>query len=272
MQPGDRVIITGAASGIGLATAMEFARLGAQVFLADIERQALAIARDKVAAVASAESHQMVCNVSDEGAVDALAMRAFDEMGGVDTVFCNAGVGVSGPLADMTSADWSWVLGVNLWGVVHGIKSFVPRMLKQGTGGTVLFNASFAGLVSVENLGAYSASKASVVAIAEALRAELKPHNIQVSVVCPMRVDSEIGSSMRNRDPEQRTASRARDVFDPRDDSVGGAIISADDAARQIIAGIERDELYILTHPDGRSAVRRRFERIDKSYSRQHQD
>ena len=170
----------------------------------------------------------------------------------------------------MTREDWDWVLGVNLWGAVNGINAFIPHMIRHAAGGHVVINSSFAGLVYDRGLGPYCVSKAAVIALAEVLRQEMRDMRIGVSVVCPMRVDTEIGSSHRNRSTAQGRGSAARDVTDPRDTAVPGKIISPSEVASRIIDAVDHNELYVMTHADGRPFVAHRFARIDKCFARQH--
>ena len=131
-----------------------------------------------------------------------MADAAFDALGAVHIVFNNAGIAVGGPVLDMTHEDWRWVIDVDLWGPIHGVEAFLPRMVDQGEGGHVLFTASFAGLVPNRGLGPYCVAKYGVVALAEVLWRELREHDIGVSVLCPMRVGTHIGHSERNRGAE----------------------------------------------------------------------
>jgi NAD(P)-dependent dehydrogenase (short-subunit alcohol dehydrogenase family) len=266
---GKGVVITGGASGIGLATALLCAARGARVILSDIDGAAVTRARARVAEIAELPVTAVPCDVADAAAVDRLAEAAFAD-GAVYLLFNNAGVGVSGPLARMSQRDWDWVMGVNLWGPVNGIRSFLPRMIAQREGGHILINASFSGLVPSANLGTYAASKAAAVALAEVLRQELRETGVGVSVVCPMRVDTDIGSSARNRAAEERAVSEAADVTDPRDDRVAGEMISAEEAALRILDGVARNDPYIMTHAEGRPYIARRFARIDSMFDRQH--
>src|SRR5687767_9165350 len=195
----DRVaVITGGASGIGFATAEVLAREGARLVLADIERTALDAAVAKLRAL-GATTEGVLCDVSDRQSVQALADTAFEKMGAVHVAFLNAGVAVSGPVVDMSHEDWRWVIDVDLWGVIHGVESFVPRLVEQRQGGHVLATASFAGLVPNVGLGAYCVAKYGVVALMEVLHRELRPHEIGASVLCPMRVHTRIDDSGRNR-------------------------------------------------------------------------
>src|SRR5438874_674335 len=146
-----------------------------------------------------AVAHGVVCDVTSLEQMDALARRAFELLGGVHVVFNNAGVAVAGPVAEMSHDEWRWVIDVDLWGPIHGVEAFVPRLIEQGQGGHVLFTASFAGLVPNIGLGPYCVAKYGVVALAEVLSRELRPHGIGVSVLCPMRVATNIGASERNR-------------------------------------------------------------------------
>jgi NAD(P)-dependent dehydrogenase (short-subunit alcohol dehydrogenase family) len=265
------VVITGAAGGIGLASAVAFAKLGANVMLADIDADALAVARKIVTeGGAGGQVEAQVCDVSRFHEVLALADAAFSKFASVNFVFNNAGVGVSGPIVKMRHSDWQWVLSVNLWGSIHGAEAFAPRMVQQSQGGHIIFNSSFAGLVYSQALGPYCVSKAGIIALAEVLRQELRANDIGVSVVCPMRIATDIGSSARNRTRDFGGCEGSPELIDPRDESLPGNIIEVEAAVRAILQGIEENELYIMTHAEGRPYVARRFEKLDKAFHRQH--
>lgn len=262
------VVITGAASGIGYGCAAAFLDRGASVLLSDVDSSALDRAVSELNAQgAVGKASGFACDVSKFDQVEQLADHAFATLDSVDIVFCNAGVGVSGPITSMSHADWQWVMGVNLWGAIHGAEIFPKRLVAQGKGGQMIFNASFAGLVYSPTLGPYCASKAGVVALAEVLRQELREQKIGASVVCPMRIATSIGSSWRNR-PKDMSApdSGATELIDPSDTSLPGEILSIEEAARRILAGIANNDLYIMTHGEGRAYVRRRFEKVDKGF------
>lgn len=264
------VVITGAASGIGFATALALAKAGAKVLMSDVEPATLEASRVQVAAAApDSLVKSKLCDVGVLSSVLELAEFAFSEFGSVHVVFNNAGVGVSGPITTMKHSDWDWVLRVNLWGAIHGTEAFAQRMVAQQQGGHILFNSSFAGLVYSPTLAPYCVSKAGVVALAEVLRQEMRAHQIGVSVVCPMRVATAIGSSARNRSADFGGREGSPELIDPRDKSLPGDIIDVDTAVARILAGIENNELYIMTHADARQYITRRFEKIDKSFDRQ---
>jgi NAD(P)-dependent dehydrogenase (short-subunit alcohol dehydrogenase family) len=264
---GKTAVVTGGASGIGLATARRLGDLGARLVLADVEAPALE------AAVADLRASGMtvdgvVCDVSSREAVLDLADRAFDLAGHVDIVFNNAGVAVGGLTVDMTHDDWRWLIDVNLWGPIHGVEAFVPRMVEQGTGGHVLFTASFAGLVPNVGLGPYCVTKYGVVAMAEVLSRELRPHEIGVSVLCPMRVGTNIGSSERNRPDElggDAASPRVPDQGEANDD-LAGRVLPVGEVADRTVQAILENRLYILPHEESREPIRRRFQRIDRSF------
>lgn len=263
-------VITGGASGIGLATARVLASRGARLVLADVEASAL----DQAVAELSANGTTVkgvVCDVGDLKAVQRLADTAFDSMGAVHLVFHNAGVAVGGPIVDMKHSDWEWTLRVNLWGPIHGVEVFVPRMIEQGGGGHMVFTASFAGLVPNEGLGPYCVSKYGVVALAEVLRRELRAHAIGVSVLCPMRVATNIGHSERNRPAALGGSGASPQVQDQGEDNsnLAGRVLNVDDVASQVVDAILANRLYILPHEESRQSVRRRFERIDRTYDEQ---
>ena len=183
---GAGAVITGGASGIGLATALRLADRGGRIVLADIEAAALDAAVEQLRATGT-EAHGVVCDVRSLDEVQALAEEAFRRLGAVHIVFNNAGVAIAGPVAEMTHDDWRWVIDVDLWGPIHGVEAFLPRMIEQGQGGHLLFTSSFAGLVPNIGLGPYCVAKYGVVALAEVLARELREHDIGVSVLCPMR-------------------------------------------------------------------------------------
>lgn len=260
-------VITGGASGIGFATAAAMAKRGAKLVLADIEEGALQRAvRELRSSGATAEG--VVCDVASLPSVRSLADRAFSKMGAVHIVFNNAGVAVGGPIAEMKHSDWEWIINVDLWGPIHGVEAFVPRMIEQRQGGHLLFTASFAGLVPNEGLGPYCVAKYGVVALAEVLNRELRPHQIGVSVLCPMRVATNIGSSERNRPAELGGPQASPRVQEQDEDNrnMAGRVIEVDEVARQVVDAVLKQRPYILPHEESRKYIRRRFERIDRTF------
>ena len=260
-------VITGGASGIGFATAQALAKRGAALVLADIEPAAL----DKAVAQlrsAGAKTEGFVCDVGDLASVQKLADHAFSRMGAVHIVFNNAGVAVGGPIAAMKHSDWEWTIRVDLWGPIHGVEAFLPRMIEQRQGGHMLFTASFAGLVPNEGLGTYCVAKYGVVALAEVLQREMRPHDIGVSVLCPMRVATNIGNSERNR-PAEFGGPQAASLVEPQGEenrNMAGRVLEVGDVAEQVVNAITANRLYILPHEESRKSIRRRFERIDRTF------
>jgi NAD(P)-dependent dehydrogenase (short-subunit alcohol dehydrogenase family) len=268
---GKGAVVTGGASGIGLATAKVLASKGAKVVLADIEQGALDRAVAEVRAAGGGEAHGVVCDVRSLEAVSAMADAAFDTLGAVHVVFNNAGIAVGGPILDMTHDDWRWTIDVDLWGPIHGVEVFLPRIVEQGDGGHILFTASFAGLVPNSGLGPYCVAKYGVVALAEVLSRELRQHQIGVSVLCPMRVGTNIGSSERNRQADYGSAAEQSLVLDQdaTNADLAGRVIEVDGVARLTVDAIEQNRLYILPHEESRESIRRRFERIDRTFESQ---
>ncbi len=260
-------VITGGASGIGFATALRLASRGVRLVLADIEESALDRAASELAATGTAVEG-VVCDVGALKAVQHLADTAFEKMGAVHIVFHNAGVAVGGPIAEMQHSDWEWTMRVNLWGPIHGVEAFTQRMIAQGQGGHMLFTASFAGLVPNVGLGPYCVSKYGVVALAEVLRRELRAHDIGVSVLCPMRVATNIGHSERNRPDELGGPEASPPVLDQGEDNqnLAGRVLDVDDVAAQVVDAVVANWLYILPHEESRTPIRRRFERIDQTF------
>ncbi len=264
---GRGAVITGGASGIGLATAKALAARGARVMLADIEANALATAAREVQAVGDQPVEVAVCDVADLSSVQALADTAFERLGGVHILFNNAGVALNGPLADMSHDDWRWIIDVDLWGAIHGVEAFVARMRDQRAGGHVLFTASFAGLVPNVDLGAYCVAKYGVVALAEVLRREMREHDIGVSVLCPMRVGTNIGSSQRNRTAAYGKTVQQAAPEQGTDANLAGEVLGVDQVAAAVVAGIDDNQLYILPHAESREYIARRFARIDAAFA-----
>jgi short-subunit dehydrogenase len=166
----------------------------------------------------------------------------------------------------MSHRDWEWLIRVNLWGVIHGVEVFVPRLIAHGEGGHVVSTASFAGLVPNEGLGVYCVTKYGVVALSECLYRDLRPHGIGVSVLCPMRVETSIGDSARNR-PGALGGPSATPVRSEEDEaSLAGRVIAAEEVAERVINAVRRGQLYIHTHAEARPFIRRRFERIDRAF------
>lgn len=261
-------VITGGASGIGLATAKRFAREGMHIVLADIEQAALDRAVPEVAAL-GVEVLGVRTDVGDRESVEALAAAAFARFGKVHLVFNNAGVAVSGLIQDMTHEDWEWLVRVNLWGVIHGVEAFTKRMIDQGEGGHILATASFAGLVPNSGLGVYCVTKYGVVALMECLYRDVSSYGIGVSVLCPMRVQTNIDDSGRNRPVElAETGAPARLVPDEPMPAgmLAGNTITADEVADRVFDAVRKGELYILPHAESRGFIQRRFQRIDRSF------
>ena len=257
--------ITGGASGIGLATAKALAREGVKLVLADIEAAAL----DKAVAELAEQGANVIgvrTDVCDSAQVTAFADRAFEHFGGCHILFNNAGVAVFGAIQDMTHEDWEWSMQVNLWGPIHGIEAFVPRMIEQKEGGHIVSTASFAGLVPNRGLGVYCVTKYGVVALSECLARDLKPHNIGASVLCPMRVETNINASERNRPEALGGSGSVAPAASSEEDDLAGRVIQVEPVADLVVDAIKTNKLYIPTHIEARDFVARRFSRIDQAF------
>jgi NAD(P)-dependent dehydrogenase (short-subunit alcohol dehydrogenase family) len=193
--------------------------------------------------------------------VQALADRAFAHFGAVHVLCNNAGVAIHGVLQEMTHRDWEWVLGVNLWGVIHGLEAFLPRMIAQAEPGHVVNTASMAGLIASQGLGVYNASKYAVVGISETLVKDLRPHGIGVSVLCPMGVSTRIRESGRNR-PARLQNQGERPAAEVE---LIGKSLDPDTVAAMVLAAIRANRLYVITHDESLEPLRRRFQRLEQA-------
>src|SRR5438067_2268497 len=201
---GKVAVVTGGASGIGNGMATRFAEEGMKVVLADVEEGPLADAEKKLTD-AGATVLAVPTDVSKGDQMDALAAKTFETFGTAHVVCNNAGVATGGPMWQLTEADWQWVLGVNLWGVIHGVRVFAGRLVEQGEG-HIVNTASIAGLTSAPLMGPYDVSKHGVVTLSETLASELALHGspVKVSVLCPGWVNTRIHEADRNRPSELR--------------------------------------------------------------------
>ncbi len=266
---GKVAVVTGAGSGMGRAMAMRLSREEMRVVLADVEESAMAETEELIRE-RGGEVLPVLADVSLAGGVEELARRALDAFGGVHVVCNNAGVtGGRGASWELTLDDWNWTLGVNLMGVIHGIRTFVPIMLKQGGEGHIVNTASVAGLITGASVAPYTVSKFGVVALSETLYYELAAAGsaIRVSVLCPGFVSTRILDSARNR-PE-RFASTNEQEATPETEAIMNAVramigagMPPPDVADRVFEAIRDERFYILTHPDFNDRIRQRMEAI----------
>ena len=274
---GRTAVVTGAASGIGLAIAGSLAGAGMRVALLDVEAGAVRAAATQVAAT-GAEAHAIVVDVSDRASMAAAAAETLTRFGRVDVLCNNAGVSVAGTVDRMHPADWDWVLGVNLLGVVNGLHAFLPHIRAHGEGGHIVNTASIAGLVADPAMSVYVSSKFAVVGLSEAIRPELAPYGIGVTVLCPHAVATNIVQSRRNRPAHLQRPARggARSEHDAAirqmiDAALAETFAHALDpgvVGELVVEAIRSDDPYCFTHPEDRAAVEARHRDILAAFDR----
>ena len=271
---GRTAVITGAASGFGLEVARIAAREGMNVVMADIQQDALTPAAAEIAASGAAVL-PWVLNVSRAAEVEAMGAAVLARFGAPHFVFNNAGVGCGGLIWENTLEDWDWVLGVNLMGVVHGVRVFTPMMLqaaKQDPGyeGHIVNTASMAGLVNPPNMGVYNVSKHAVVSLTETLYQDLRLVSDQVtaSVLCPFFVTTGITRSERNRPADLPPAAPTRSQLIGRamsDKAVGSGKVSAAMVAQYVFDALREQRFYVYSHPQALGSVQLRMEDVVQS-------
>ena len=268
---GKTAVLTGAGSGFGLECARIAARLGMNLVLVDVQQDAL----DQTANELTAQgANVLACkvDVSNATAMEQLALQVQQRFGAPHLVFNNAGVGSGGLIWENSVADWQWVLGVNLWGVVHGVRLFTPMMLqaaKQDPSyqGHIVNTASMAGLLAAPNMGVYNVSKHAVVALSETLYQDLQLVSDQVgaSVLCPYFVPTGISQSHRNRPVEVAADKPTQSQLIGQamsDKAVGSGKVSAAEVAQKVFDAVQAGQFYIYSHPQALSLVTQRMQAV----------
>jgi NAD(P)-dependent dehydrogenase (short-subunit alcohol dehydrogenase family) len=262
-------VITGAASGIGFGIAQRCAQEGMKVVLADINQEDLQAA-EQALAPSGATTLAVQTDVSKFEEVEALSQKTLDAFGAVHLLVNNAGVGAGGPAWEATLADWQWVMGVNLWGVIHGVKVFVPIMLAQDAECHVVNTASMAGFLPEHFCAPYQVTKHGVVALSESLYHSLAQANakIKVSVLCPDWVKTQLADAERNRPVELRN-DPARDTSSPEYKAILAGLrrevaagMSPLEVADRLLQAIRDEQLYVFTHPGCRAGIQSRMEAV----------
>ena len=264
----DRIaVVTGGGSGLGRAMARRFASEGMKIVLADMDEPAMAHTEaeltGKGAAVLSVKT-----DVAKAEQVETLARKTLETFGAVHILANNAGVAEGGAAWENTIADWEWVLGVNVWGVINGLRTFTPIMLKQDAEGHIINTASVAGLLSPPGMAIYSVSKHAVVALSEALYQDLAERQAKVkcSVLCPAYVPTGIADSARNRPVQFAEQRQKRDKDLAQEEVIRHAVahgrVSADQVAESVFQAVKEEKFYILTHKRIKDSVRMRLEDI----------
>ncbi|MFE1825629.1 SDR family oxidoreductase [Streptomyces yangpuensis] len=249
---GQLVLVTGAASGIGRATAFAFAEAGARVVAVDRDAEGAARTADMARLVGAPEAWAECVDVSDEQAMEKLAAKVAAEYGIVDVLVNNAGVGLSGAFLDTTAEDWKKVLDVNLWGVIHGCRIFGKQMAERGQGGHIVNTASAAAYLPSRTLPAYSTSKAAVLMLSECLRAELASKSIGVSAICPGIVNTNITATSRfagvDEAEEKRRQERSSRLYGLRN-------FPPEKVADAILRAVVRNEAVVPVTPESKGAL-----------------
>jgi NADP-dependent 3-hydroxy acid dehydrogenase YdfG len=268
---GKAAFITGGVSGIGMGLAKVLAEAGMKVAITYRREDSLQPIKAWLAERPELVLHPVKLDVVDREGWTRAADEVETAIGPVELLCNNAGVGVVGPMEQATYADWDWVMGVNVGGVINGIMTFVPRMIEHGRGGHIVNVSSVGGLAALGTAGVYCASKFAVVGLSEALRSDLAVHAIGVSVYCPGPVKSNMAEAGSKR-PAHLAETGYRPPAGPDAEPVKGSISFTDawmepeEAGRRVLEGVRQNRLYILSHPELRDAVRERHAAIEASW------
>lgn len=236
-----RAVVTGGGSGLGRALCHELSKRGARVVVSDIDLPAA----ERTAGELGQGAYAVECDVAKAESFEALADRSEELLGGVDFVANNAGVAVAGPVGEVSLEDWHWIMGINLWGVIHGCHYFVPRFRKQGHG-AVLNVASAAGMLPAPNMSPYDVTKTGVVALTEALSTELVGSGVSATVLCPMFFKTNIAAAARGSSSIDESARGSIEKMMSR------TKVQAPEVASFALDAVERGQLYAMPHADGR--------------------
>lgn len=256
---GKTAFITGGTSGIGLGIAKALLGAGMNVVVAGRHDDHLAEARQELA---SDRAHALKLDVTDRAAFEAAANEAEQRFGNIHVLCNNAGVGVIGPVEKASYADWDWSIAVNLTGTVNGIVTMLPRILAHGEGGHIVNTASMSGLLPHRRGAIYCATKAAVIAMIEAMRADLEPHGVICSVFCPGAVKTNIASAGQRRPAAYAEATLADARPPASHQDLSHVFQTKEQAGQRVLEGILRDELYILSHSEFRDGVAERLAAI----------
>jgi NAD(P)-dependent dehydrogenase (short-subunit alcohol dehydrogenase family) len=267
MKPleGKVAAITGAASGLGRSMALAFAAEGMDLALADVDEKGLQ-ETEEAATRRGVRALRMRVDVSKAADVDAFAERTLKELKAIHLVCNNAGVSPLGAVWEASVADWQWILGVNLWGVIHGVRAFTPHLIAQNEG-HIVNTASVAGLISPPGSGAYNVTKHAVVTLSESLYHDLceRKSAVGVSVLCPAYVPTGIVDSERNRPKDLPVSEKSKETL-AREAMLRKAVasgkVSADQVAQAVVAAVKEERFYILTHARIKGAIQARMEDI----------
>jgi NAD(P)-dependent dehydrogenase (short-subunit alcohol dehydrogenase family) len=255
--------VTGAASGLGRAMALALADEGMHVALGDVADTSDTFAQVEKRGVSALS---MKLDVAKAGEVEAFAALIDKELGGAQVVCNNAGVSPLASAWEMSLGDWQWIMGVNLWGVIHGVHAFLPRLLARNQG-HVVNTASVAGLINPPGTAAYNVTKHAVVALSETLYHDLRERQsaVGVSVLCPAYVPTGIADSERNRPAGVEPTAKSKETLAREamlKKAVASGRLSADDVARAVVQAVKEERFYVLTHPRIKGAIRARMEDI----------
>lgn len=266
---GKTAIVTGAASGIGLGIATALAHAGANIVLADLRPEPLEAARKTIESI-GVRAVAVTIDVSDADSVAAAGKAALDAFGALHIAVNNAGVAMHGtPVEKVTPEEWDWVIGVNVKGVINGIRTFVPMIRGHGQGGHVVNTGSISSLFVREgrNQGAYAMTKYAVLALSEALEQELAGSGIGVSVLCPGGVNTAIFASAATR-PDRFGGSYRRPEQEALKSAFATGMLAPEVVGRRVLQAIQDNEFYILTHTGEREIISLRLDRIRAAFDR----